>query len=524
MSFPSNYIICFASDLVINKIKFLINGTYIYYWVKKLLKGEIKVYDSNQKQYILKESSGKVWNFFYDERLGLCYSLLTKRNTWTEPISLQKSMHPSFYVDIDYNDQLYILFQDKLGNILCSFFKKDEIKTLSVLNSKSPIAYNKHLLLIPAKSAIHIFFVIEYNSKMILSHQTFSGGAVSLPRPIDYVPNSEFPYSVVCDNTGNIYAFYQCSDGKHYQIGYKKYMASQKFWGEFTPVTRFNGESEFPRTIIDHKNIIHICYQRRSSKQYELVYQQKIPDKNIWTNEYVIYSSPFSFSGSSLAYINDNIYVFWVRENNIFYSNSNDDGSTWSKPVRYNALSGRQLLCLSYRTNNPYEKEKIISSDIPGNFINGFNLAFYQDPTGNMKNLSFDELKNMIVDSLKLLKNSIEDLKESDANKNDDIYKLKLSQQTLEKELSKYTIKMSLLEKEINKLKQMNILPEGSRENTNFYQGFQPNQSPNETDSVPENALESNLTVHDFKDLLHKKKLKLNDRVKNREFVIKHSK
>lgn len=438
------------------------------------------MYNSDDIQYILKQSSGKIWNFYYDDKLGLCYSLLTRRNTWTEPASLQKQVFKNFFADIDREDNFHILFQDNKGNIFYSLLTEKNVKTSPILNSKSPTAYNKFLHLIPFKNEVHFFYVLHHGNSSILAHQTLNGGAVGAPKVIDYVPDSICPYSVAADKSNNIYVFYQASDGKHMQVGYKKYNSSQKHWAEFTPVTRYAGDCEFPRVITDSNDIIHICYQRRAPKQYELVYQQKIPDKNIWTNEQIIHSSSYPFENAVVICLNDAVIVYWVRNDVIYYSASDNQGAEWSKPARYNFPSGRQLMHLYYKSNSDHEKAAI--RDVPGSFINGFKMAFYHEATDSHANLSPEELRNMILESLKMLRGGIEELKESDEGIKEDIARLKLAHQNLEKDMVKCSVKLNLIENEVNQLKSLASKLDDRRWATEDIKGSPETEQPNTRD------------------------------------------
>lgn len=427
------------------------------------------MYNSNNKQFVFKQASGRICNFYCDNKHNLCFSTLTKRNTWSNPSIIYKNIHTSLYADIDCNDCFHLLFQDDQGNIFYSKLENDSKKILPVLKSKTPSAYNKFLYLVPMRNNIHFFYVLEHNNSSILAHQILNEDKVSIPKVIDYVAKNDSPYCVVCDKSDNMYVFYQSSDGKNMQIGHKKYISSQNFWSDFTPVTRYNGDSEFPKTIMDSKDIMHICYQRRSSRHYELVYQQKIPDKNIWADEIIIHTSTHSFDEASIIIISDKIIIYWIRDDNIYYNFSNDAGNTWGKPSKYNFAAGKQLLCISYKTNNPYEMQKISIRDIPGIFVNGIKLAFYQNASNSSDNMSADELKNMIVDSLQLLKASIEELKESDLKLKEDISRLASSQQSLERELTKYTLKLDLVENQLNKIKIINNKMESLKNDINEF-------------------------------------------------------
>lgn len=414
------------------------------------------MYNANSRQYIFRQSTDVLWNFYYDDKQGLCYSTLTKRNNWTNPVSLHKNANRYFFADMDQDDRFHLLFQDTQGNVNYSYLDGESIKTVPVLNSKTPSVYNKHLYLIPFRNNVLLFYVLQHESSFMLAYQTINDGKINNPKVIDYVTDSSCPYSVVCDKASSVYIFYQSSDGRYLQLGYKKYNIAQKFWSEFTPVTKYAGNCEYPKTIMDSNNIIHLCYQRKLQKQFEMVYQQKMPDKNLWTNEIVIHSSVHSFENSSILWLNDSIIIYWVRDDIIYYNTGSQSGNDWSKPAKYNSSSGRQVLCMSYRTNNIYESEKLAVRDIPGSFVGGLKLLFYQPSSGNGENLSAEELKNLILDSLKLLKANIEELRETDFNAREELTKLTNGYQELEKELVKCTVKLNFLETQLNQVKSLN--------------------------------------------------------------------
>lgn len=417
------------------------------------------MYNSRNKQYLFRQSTGSIWNFYSDERYGLCYSTLSKRNTWSEPISINKDFLPPFYIDMDFEDNFHILFQDKQGNIFYTFLDKSTVNTLQVLRSNVATSYNKYLKLIVSRNTINIFFIIDHNNSHILAHQTINGKTINPPKVIDYVLKNDHPYSLLTDKSGNIYAFYQVSDGKYLQIGFKKYNPNQKIWGEFTPVTRFNGDCQFPKTVIDNKDIISIIYQRKTDKQIELIYQQKVPERNMWSSETIIQTSSYAFNNSSIILLNGNIIVYWIRDDIIYYSMSSDLGKIWTKSSKFIFPASKQLLCFSYKSNNPYESDSIYAKEIPGSYLNGYKLAFYQNSTNNTStSISTDELKSMIIDGMHLLKGNVEDLFEADNLIKESISKIDNMCKTIHKELIKQSVKITYLENEIGKLKN-NIKP-----------------------------------------------------------------
>lgn len=413
------------------------------------------MYNFNNKQYVFKQSSGNLWNIYYDSKLGICYSNLTKRNTWTEPVIIVKKAYQYFFANIDDNECFHLIYQDLHGNIYYSKLDDGAITTSPILNSKSPSLYNKNLYLIPIKDNIHFLYILLYNNNVLLTHQTFIKGSVGSPKVIDYIYRSNLPYYAVLDKSRGICVFYQSTNGTALQFGYRVFSSVQNIWSEFTPIMSPGINCDYPSAIVDNINNLHICFQKQSIRQYELVYKQKMPDKSIWSDETIIHSSIYPFENSSIIFIDEKIIIYWVRNDIIYYSFSNNKGISWSKPSRYNFPVGRNLFCLSYNTNIPYELKRISFKDIPGSFINGLKLAFYQDFSGsNNINSTQESLKNMITESFKYLKDSVDNLMDAKENLENRFEDFTLFQKNVIRDIDKYSIRLNLLE---NELKQINL-------------------------------------------------------------------
>lgn len=414
------------------------------------------MYNIDVRQFILRQSAGDIWNFYHDNRYGICYSTLTKRNTWTNPVYLHKNAYNQFYADMDLDDRFHLLFQDSQGGISYTYMDKDTVKTIPILSSKTPSIYNKHLYLIPTKNNIHFFYILHRESSPILAHQILSEGNLGNPRVIDYVTDSNKPYSIIMDKAQNLFVFYQSTDGKYLQLGCRKYNATRKTWGEFHPITKYEGNCDYPEIVMDSTGILHLCYQRQNQKLYELVYIQKLPDKNTWTNETVVHSSAHDYENASIFWVNDNVIVYWVKDDVIYYCLGSQSGNAWEKPAKYTFPSSQKFTCLSYKTNNLYESDKISVKMIPGSLAGGLRFAFYQFPSDNGENLSADELRTLILDSLKMLKDGLQTLKDDEEGLRDDLNRCMNRQEEIEKELIKYTVKLELIESQANNVKSLN--------------------------------------------------------------------
>lgn len=405
------------------------------------------MYNKDNIHYIFKQSNNTVWSFFFEQKRGLLYSVLGKDNIWNHSVLLQKNINSDFYVDMDANNKFHLVFQDKQGSIFYSLITDGEIDTIQILKSKLPSCYNKNLRLLVIKNSVHFFYTLKNDTSDILVHQELSNKTVGNPKVIDYISNGAHTYCMLYD-TDNISLIYQRIKHNNIQIACKNYIISKRQWGENSFITPCGKNCKYPKAIIDQKGITHICYQQEIDKQFDLIYKQKISDKNIWGKEIVIDSSSYPFDNSSILLANEELIVYWVHNDVIFFKSSQNNGASWSKKEKYNFVSGKYLLCFNYKTNNQFEKEKIISYNLPGCFSNGYKLAFFDHASYDTIRLSSDEFRNMLVNGLNLLKHNIAELKESNLELTNDIMVLKTSLGNMQRELTKYSIKMDMLKAE----------------------------------------------------------------------------
>lgn len=405
------------------------------------------MYSILKKHFIFRQSSGKTWNFFWDPKEGLCYSILKSKNNWTIPFSIDKSALEQFHADMDQEDRFHLLYQNSDGNIFYCLLEGDSLRITEVLKSRTPASYDKSLRIIALPHIVYFFYILRHGEKLLLSYQTLSDGTISSPKAIDYVSPESNTYSLAYDKTGLLYIFYVSFNNGIKKLGYKVNTMNQPGWGEFVNAADGNYDFGYPRIIIDPKNTLHLLFQRNNEDRFDLVYRQKISGRSLWSNETVIHTSSVNFAESSPVFINGSLTIYWVRSDVVSYSHSSDAGATWSRPSRHSFFAGRQLFCISYKSCVPEEMEKLAVQDLPGSYLNGLRLAFYQIPQESITNISAEDLRSMIVDSLQMLKTSVEELKLADSRINSDIAELKRTVEDLRIQLDKFTIRLEMMNK-----------------------------------------------------------------------------
>jgi len=422
------------------------------------------MFNYHERLYIFKKSDGEIISFFHDARQNICYQLLINRRTWSSPVVLHRNAYKYFYVDMDRDNVFHIVFQDNEGNINYSRLGGQTIRSVPVLNSKTPLVYDKKLFLAPLKEGVYIFYVLQHENSFFLGYQVLSGGRIGNPKVVDYVSGSSIPCSIVYDRDENIYVFYQAHDGKYMQLGYRKYTIAQRSWSEFSSITKFSGNCEYPRSLVDENGVIHLLYQRKGSRYYELVYQQKTPDKHLWSEEFVIHSSPYSFENASILNSNGDIIVYWVRENTIYYSTGTQGGYMWMRPARLSFPASRTLQCISFKANASRDNGVHLPPGIyPGSLSYGLQLAFYpgetsEDISRQMAWAGADgadgnvAAKKIIMDTFRKMQGNIDDVRESLCLTRMEISKLANSYNELKTEMNKFAIRLKMIESRLASL------------------------------------------------------------------------
>lgn len=312
-----------------------------------------RMFNLQNRQFVFRQPTGEVRSIYCDQKQNLCFNTLTSRGLWSNAAVLHKNVYQSFYADIDQDEVYHILFQDNGGNIIYSRLDGQSLKSVPVLNSKIPTAYDKQLCIVPFKNQVYLFYVLQHENSFMLAYQLLANNKLGTPKVVDYVSGSSVPCSIIYDSNENIYTFYQSYDGKYLQLGFKKFSTAQKHWSDFMPITKYQGNCEYPHALIDSNGIIHLCYQRRTPKLFEMVYQRKDPDKNLWSPEIIVHSSVHSFEKASILQAENRLVIFWVREDVIYYSDGSLAGEGWSKPSRYSNQYGRSLQCICYKYLKP---------------------------------------------------------------------------------------------------------------------------------------------------------------------------
>lgn len=325
---------------------------------------------SDNRQFLFKLSSGKLVNFYHNNNKILYRSKTGDRN-WTNPAVLADNSYSSFYVLLDRDDSLHIISQDLVGNVNYHKFQDNKATRIPLLKSTSTNVYERHMSII-LNNTIPIFvYTIQNNNGTSLVYQYFKNRQPVKPLVIDLVPENKIPYTIT--SLDNPYIIYPVLSGNYVQIGYRHILENYRL-GELKIISNAAGNCEAPKCIDLPDKSLHIIYNYKTTTGTQIIYQNKQRGENSFSRAKQIYSTNQTFTHSSLLYSNDTLYIYWLRNGQIYYVFSNDGGNNFSS-IRHASVSGvPRLYRASYSSNIDIEAR---CDDEPMYIGNSINHVFY---------------------------------------------------------------------------------------------------------------------------------------------------
>lgn len=393
------------------------------------------MYNINRKQYIFKMPSGQCLNIYYRPYTGICYSRQTSGSAWTSPVVILKDSLPGFSACLDTADNIHILCQDQKSNILYINFKDDICSYKPISKNKSDEPCDKSPYICCHGDDLHFFYIIENLGKKLLYYQAYTNGSLSVPRAIDYIKKTVRTYSVTNNTGGHIGVFYMKPAGKYDIPGYRIFDILEKNWSDFTAINKDTGLSDEQILSVssDKNGYMHLCLQKAYENKYELKYMKIREGEESDSYLTTLTSSPYSFINSSLFSTGHKLIVYWVREDNIFYCASADNGNTWSKPDKYPYIEDQSFCCTRFFSNIPGDNRNIKDIDIPANISDGFRPAFINDSANGKEGAEdMEDFKSYALSALKVISTNIEEINRIIRETDETVKALETRQQQLD--------------------------------------------------------------------------------------------
>ncbi len=327
-------------------------------------------------QYILKQTSEKVWHFFHHEKNGICFK--TKHNNeWDNYEILLKDGIEDFNVIIPDKDNIHLVCQDQNGSIIYLKYKDEQWHKYVVLQNKMNKVYPKHFKILFINGWINLIYTIHYKEQNLLVHHVLDNSDVP-PNVIDSIYMTPQPFSIATDASNNIYIYYHANDQSD-KIGYRIYLWAKKMWSDFITFDVHNQSITTPYALIDSHDNTHLVYLKKIDTNYQIIHKRKPyhpSDKATWEEENIIYTRGIENSSPVLFKTGKKLWLLWQQHTSVFSCFSQDDGLTWSNPSQFMAGRYGDIELYGYRTALFSEKENIICDKCYG-YRNNIDIVLY---------------------------------------------------------------------------------------------------------------------------------------------------
>lgn len=342
-----------------------------------LIEGVIYMFNIDQKDYIVRLSTGKVINFFYQNGSGIHFRVLNNNGSWSDPVIAVSDTLPSFSLCTCSDDSIYLIYQNTRGDILYSLYSGDNMSPASVLiNKKSTESAVSKLFVKQVSGSVLFLYTVHQLNETILAFQLLnSKGELTRPSAVDYISGKNAFFCGVTDRNNDLYIFYKNKGRQKNAAGFRKYNSRDSKWEQFEPLIEFDGDYSLISADFDRHDNIHLLWQKRYPQKSELMYSLKHLGADVW-DEKVLCKASDPFVNSSVLVLHDTVICFWVNKSGVFYCISKNNGINWKGVEKYNHDNTDEYCCIDYYSSDTSDNLQHPVVNVPGRYINGFELAF----------------------------------------------------------------------------------------------------------------------------------------------------
>ncbi len=373
-----------------------------------LIEGVIYMFNIDQKDYIIRLSNGKVINFFYQNGSGIYSRVLNNNGSWADSKIAICDTLPSFNLCTCLDDSIYLIYQNSRGDILYSVYSGDNISPASVLiNKKSTESAVSRLLVKQAGNSVLFLYTVNQLNETLLACQILKGnGELTRPTAVDYISGKKAFFYGAADRNNDLYIFYKNKGRQKTTTGFRKYNSKDCKWEQYEPLIEYEGDYNLISADFDRHDNIHLMWQKKYPQKHELMYSLKHLGADVW-DEKVLCKASEPFINSAILVAHDTVICFWVNKSGIFYCISRNNGITWKGIEKYNHDNTDEYCCIDYYSSDSSDKTQNPVINVPGRYINGFELAFFS----NAEQAVYDRADNVFpTDKLSKVPENLSDL------------------------------------------------------------------------------------------------------------------
>jgi len=371
-----------------------------------------------ENRFVVRVNNEKMLCFFFQNGNILVREMIS--GEVSDEKTIVTGVREGYTVNLCKNGEIYVFCQKNSGDIV-HLRGKEEWKENIILKSNGNSSENILFYCIENGKGMCLLYNIPAEGKNAydIMKQTFDGkGQWSAPQKIDTVVGmNEFIFKVNIIDFGHGIVFYQKNRrAGESNIGYREFDIENI--GNYNSVYSTNykiGAVSF----LPMSSGLHFIFAVKNIFSSRIIYRKKDSEG---MNDYIVLGESQQIDSCELFCVNEKIYAFWKNGMGVFYCVSENNGKSFSKPIKFKgkvapALKKAVYLSFPKMTSNEFFVSNLYTNN---NNICDFQILpeFYSGFVGKRETLkkenqkvesksNIQEADNMRVKSRDIFDNNI---------------------------------------------------------------------------------------------------------------------
>lgn len=268
---------------------------------------------NTQRNYIIKQESGELWNFFYSNKNGILYKKFQDNRYSLSKLAV-KDGTDNFTVMLTEDNKIALLYQDIYGNIVLSILHNNNWSSETLMKRKSGSMYSIFFDAVIIKDSIHIIYCIpdESTRKYALIHQTSHlGERLNQPIVVDIL-NSLYktPFNLYANDNELFLIYKNLTD--NWTLCYKSFSFESNKWSDINIID--NSKNTFKELSFTSNNKSTLLVYIKSEEK-DNIFMYFLGNK-LAKGPKLIYKSD-KLDDCSVFIVYEQTWISWISENKI---------------------------------------------------------------------------------------------------------------------------------------------------------------------------------------------------------------
>ncbi|SNS33266.1 hypothetical protein SAMN05446037_100829 [Anaerovirgula multivorans] len=321
-------------------------------------------------EYIIKNSKGKLYNFYLNEKQQIEYIAKDEENRWAEKDIVFEEAINSFSVEIDELDSVHIVSYSKKRMIYYHTSVKNNWIHKNIKSYSTDISEIYYPVIKIIDKSINIFYYFhdkKDKSTCDLVHFVLNEESVWKSRNLFEINYNKFinPFYVLLKESG-MYVLFTSLIGEFNQVFLTSFDHQLNEWQKPIQITQSPIEKIYIYGLIINRDTLHITWSEFDEKGLTVKYT-KLCEKQFGEDSFILsLSEKSNCSFPILLSYNGLLWCTWTQMNKLYACYSKDEGNEWSFPTIRQESQQLEFKLYQYKTNYTDDYQNIICNYLYG--------------------------------------------------------------------------------------------------------------------------------------------------------------